>query len=115
MSAMLALVVMGTRPVKVVADLVPVRPCAMVAGMNVTIPPEFEAFAREQIEAGTFTSEEEAVATALHDYLARLKELRALIDEGFESGAPVDARTVFDRTEAELEAMIASEGNIAAA
>jgi putative addiction module CopG family antidote len=86
-----------------------------MTAMNVAIPTEFEAFAREQVEAGIFASAEEAVATALHDYLARLKELRALIDEGFESGAPVDGRTVFDRIEAELEAMIASEGNIAAA
>ena len=49
------------------------------AGRN---PPEFEAFAREQVEAGTYASTEEAVAVALRDYLARLEELRALIDEG---------------------------------
>jgi putative addiction module CopG family antidote len=78
--------------------------------MQVAIPPEFEAFAREQVEAGTFASVEEAVATALRDYLAQLAELRALIDEGLESGEPVDGREVFDRIEAELEARIASEG-----
>jgi putative addiction module CopG family antidote len=77
--------------------------------MNVAIPPEFEAFAREQVEAGTFASAEEAVAMALHDYLARLEEQRALIDEGLESGQPIDGRAVFDRIEAELEAMIASD------
>jgi putative addiction module CopG family antidote len=74
-------------------------------GMNVPIPPEFEAFAREQVEAGTFASAEEAVATALHDYLARLarlEELRALIDEGLESGEPIDGEIVFAELLAEL-------------
>jgi putative addiction module CopG family antidote len=61
--------------------------------MQVAIPPEFEAFAREQVEAGTYASTEEAVAVALRDYLARLEELRALIDEGPESGDPVDGET----------------------
>ena len=61
--------------------------------MQVAIPPEFEAFAREQVEAGTYASTEEAVAVALRDYLARLEELRALIDEGLESGDPVDGET----------------------
>jgi putative addiction module CopG family antidote len=78
--------------------------------MQVAIPPEFEAFAREQVEAGTYASTEEAVAVALRDYLARLEELRALIDEGLESGDPVDGREVFDRIEAELMARIANEG-----
>ena len=61
--------------------------------MQVAIPPEFEAFAREQVEAGTYASTEEAVAVALRDYLARLEELRALIDEGLDSGDPVDGET----------------------
>ena len=78
--------------------------------MNVAIPPEFAAFASEQVAAGTFASEEEAVGLALRSYLVRLEELRALIDEGDESGDPVDGREVFDRIEAELEAMIAAEG-----
>jgi putative addiction module CopG family antidote len=73
-----------------------------MTAMNVPIPPEFEAFAREQVEAGTFASAEEAVATALQDYLARLEELRALIDEGLQSGEPVDGETVFAELLAEL-------------
>jgi putative addiction module CopG family antidote len=71
--------------------------------MQVAIPPEFEAFAREQVEAGAFASVEEAVAVALRDYLARLAELRALIDEGLESGEPVDGETVFAELLAELK------------
>jgi putative addiction module CopG family antidote len=69
--------------------------------MQVAIPPEFEAFAREQVEAGTFASTEEAVAVALRDYLARLEELRALIDEGLNSGDPVDGETFLSELLAE--------------
>jgi putative addiction module CopG family antidote len=71
--------------------------------MQVAIPPEFEAFAREQVEAGTYASTEEAVAVALRDYLARLEELRALIDEGLKSGDPVDGEAVFEELLAELK------------
>jgi Arc/MetJ-type ribon-helix-helix transcriptional regulator len=45
--------------------------------MNVAIPPEFAAFAKEQVAAGGFASEEEAVGIALRSYLVRLEELRA--------------------------------------
>ena len=78
--------------------------------MNVAIPPEFAAFAREQVAAGAFASEEEAVSVALRSYLSKLEELRASIDEGDASGESVDGREMFDRIEAELEAMIAAEG-----
>ena len=77
--------------------------------MQVAIPPEFEAFAREQVEAGTYASTEEAVAVALRDYLARLEELRALIDEGLESGDPVDGETVFEELLAELRGETVSD------
>ena len=79
----------------------------MMPDMNVTIPPEFAAFAKEQVEAGAFASEEEAVAVVLRDYLARLEALRALIDEGLESGDPVDGEIVF----AELLAELRGEGS----
>ena len=54
--------------------------------MNVPIPPEFERFARERVAAGAVASEEEAVAVVLRGYLDRVEELRALVDEGIESG-----------------------------
>ena len=53
--------------------------------MNVAIPPEFERFAREQVEAGAVASEEEAVAAALREYLADLVELRVMVEAGFAS------------------------------
>ena len=48
--------------------------------MNVRIPPDFERFARERVEAGAVASEEEAVSVVLRDYLQRLEELRQLVD-----------------------------------
>ncbi len=74
--------------------------------MNVAIPPEFAAFAREQVEAGAFASEE-AVATALRDYLARVEELRALIQEGLGSGEPVDGETFLRELLEETKALAA--------
>ena len=64
--------------------------------MQVAIPPEFEEFAREQVAAGTFPSEEAAVAAALRGHLARVEELRALIDPAIteaEHGDTSDGRT----------------------
>lgn len=78
--------------------------------MNVAIPPEFAAFAREQVAAGTFASEEEAVGVALRDYLARLDELRALIDEGDASGDPVDGETFLRELLDETRALAAQRG-----
>ena len=63
--------------------------------MQVAIPPEFEAFAREQVEAGTYASTEEAVAVALRDYLVVTRGVdpveleRARMDymtQGYDSG-----------------------------
>ena len=48
--------------------------------MNVPIPPEFEAFAREQVSAGRYSSEAEVVADALKRYLADRGALLALPD-----------------------------------
>jgi putative addiction module CopG family antidote len=64
--------------------------------MNVAIPPEFEAFAREQVAAGRYSSEAEAVADALKQYLADREALLALVDPAIEQldrgeGRPFDA------------------------
>jgi putative addiction module CopG family antidote len=64
--------------------------------MNVSIPPEFEAFAREQVAAGRYSSEAEVVADALRQYLADRKTLLALLDPAIEQldrgeGRPFDA------------------------
>ena len=70
--------------------------------MQVPIPPEFELFAREQVEAGAFPSAEAAVAAALREHLARVEELRDDVRRGIDSldrGEGVDG-------EAALQALI---------
>ena len=64
--------------------------------MQVAIPPEFELFARQQVEAGAFPSEEAAVAAALRDHLARVGDLRDDIQRGIASldrGEGLDGET----------------------
>ena len=53
--------------------------------MNAAVPPEFEAFAREQVEAGHFASVDDAVAAALRNQLGQIEELRAEIQKGIAS------------------------------
>jgi putative addiction module CopG family antidote len=64
--------------------------------MNVPIPSEFEAFAREQVASGRYSSEEEVVADALRQYLADRDASLALLDPAIEQldrgeGRPFDA------------------------
>ena len=66
------------------------------AVMNVSIPPEFEAFAREQVAAGRYSSEADVVAAALKQYLADRQALLAILDPAIEQldrgeGHPFDA------------------------
>jgi len=63
---------------------------------EVSIPAEFEAFAREQVAAGRYASEAEVVADALTQYLADREVLLALLDPAIEQldrgeGRPFDA------------------------
>jgi Arc/MetJ-type ribon-helix-helix transcriptional regulator len=64
--------------------------------MNVPIPPEFEAFAREQVAASRYSSEADVVADALKQYLADRAALLELLDPAIElldrgEGRPFDA------------------------
>ena len=64
--------------------------------MKVSIPPEFEAFAREQVAAGRYSSEADVVADALRQYLADRDALLAWLDPAIEQldggeGRPFDA------------------------
>lgn len=52
----------------------------MLASMNVAIPPEFESYAREQVQAGVVASEEEAATVVLRRYAAHITEVRGLLD-----------------------------------
>ena len=64
--------------------------------MNVSIPREFEVFARAQVAAGRYASEAEVVADALRQYLADREALLALLDPALAQldrgeGRPFDA------------------------
>ena len=48
--------------------------------MNLPIPSEFEALAREQVAAGRYSSEADVLADALKQYLADREALLALLD-----------------------------------
>lgn len=83
----------------------------MLGGMSAVITPEFEAFARQQVEAGAFASEQEAVDAALNGYLADFHELRASIQEGIaeeEAGGGVDGETFMAEFLAETKARAAT-------
>ena len=79
--------------------------------MQVKIPNEFVVFAREQVAAGHFASEEEAVATALRDYLEEVQALRAMLDPAIaaaDRGELVDGETFMEELIADAEAMAAA-------
>ena len=64
--------------------------------MNVSIPPEFAAYAREQVAAGRYSSEAEVVAAALKQYIVDREALVTLIEPAIEQldrgeGHPFDA------------------------
>jgi putative addiction module CopG family antidote len=70
--------------------------------MNVSIPPEFEAFAREQVAAGRYSSEAEVVADALKQYLMDREALLALLDPAIAQldrgeGRPFDPKDTIRR------------------
>lgn len=53
--------------------------------MHVVVPPAFEVFARDEVAAGRFTSEEDVVIRALEAYLDSIADLRSAVAEGFAS------------------------------
>lgn len=79
--------------------------------MSATILPEFEAFARQQVEAGVFASEQEAVDAALRGYVEEFHELRASIQEAIaedEAGGGVDGETFMAELLADAKARAAA-------
>jgi putative addiction module CopG family antidote len=66
---------------------------------DISIPPEFEAFAREQVAAGRYSSAGEVVADALKQYLADREALLTLLDPAIGQlhrgeGRPFDAEDI---------------------
>ena len=83
--------------------------------MNVNLTPELERLVQKKVKTGRYNSASEVVREALrlleerdHIMALRREELRKKIAEGLDSlrrGEGVDGEEVFDRIEAELEAM----------
>lgn len=83
--------------------------------MNVRLSPELEQLVQSKVKSGRYNSASEVVREALRlleqrdeDYALRKEEIPKQIEEGWQSakrGEFVDGDEVFDRFDAELEAM----------
>ncbi len=83
--------------------------------MNVNLTPELEQLVRKKLKSGRYNSASEVVREALRlleqrDQMFRLRkeQIRNQIEEGWQSakcGELVDGDEVFDRVDAELEAL----------
>ena len=88
--------------------------------VNVQLTPELEELVQSKVKSGRYSSASEVVRQALllleqldEDFTHRKDEIREQIEEGWQSakrGELVDGDEVFDRIEAELEAMERSAG-----
>ena len=64
--------------------------------MSASIPPDFQVFARQQVEAGVFASEQEVIDAALRGYLTTFDDLRTSIQDGLaelDRGEAMDGET----------------------
>ncbi len=84
--------------------------------MQITVPEDFEVFAREQAATGVVSSPEEAVTSALRAHLDDVRGLRALLDPALASldrGEGIDGpsfmRELIEETETLEAAQIRSE------
>ena len=83
--------------------------------MNVHVPPELEQLIQKRVNSGQYNSATEVVGEALRlleqrdeVFTVRKTEFRKQIEEGWQSakrGEFVDGDEVFDRIDAELEAL----------
>jgi antitoxin ParD1/3/4 len=88
--------------------------------VNVQLTPELEELVQSKVKSGRYRSANEVVRQALllleqldQDFTNRKDEIREQIEEGWQAakrGELVDGDEVFDRIEAELEAMERSAG-----
>ena len=79
--------------------------------MSVTILPDFQAFARQQVDKGVFASEQEVVDAALRSYLADFDNLRTSIQDGLaelDRGEAIDGETFLDRLLVDTEMRVAA-------
>jgi antitoxin ParD1/3/4 len=85
--------------------------------ITISLPEEMVAEIKAAVEAGEFTNTSEAIRDALRHWRRSRtvialndEELRQLVAEGRESGAPVDADTTLQRLRAKYTALLVGEG-----
>ncbi|HXQ65567.1 MAG TPA: type II toxin-antitoxin system ParD family antitoxin [Alphaproteobacteria bacterium] len=85
---------------------------ANVEKISIALPPDMAGLVRAAVESGEYATTSEVIREALRDWklkrriaVLELDELRRLVREGMESGAPVPAKRVFDRLKGKYTAM----------
>ena len=73
-----------------------------VEKMTIALTPEQAGFVRHAVQAGEYASTSEAIREAVREWKERrdllgytVEELRVLVQEGIDSGPPIDAAEVF--------------------
>ncbi|MGB3900045.1 MAG: type II toxin-antitoxin system ParD family antitoxin [Mesorhizobium sp.] len=84
---------------------------------SITLSPELAAAVDDVVAAGEYASASEVVRDALRQWKERrdlfgytLEELRALVQEGIDSGPAQDGPPILERLHAKYSAMIADRG-----
>lgn len=85
---------------------------ATVEKMTIALTAEMAGFVRRVVEAGEYASTSEAIREAVREWKERreplgytVDELRALAQEGIDSGPAVDGAAAFARIRARLKAI----------
>ena len=85
---------------------------------SVALSPYFESFVKEQVSTGRFNNVSEVVRAGLrlledqeHAQAVKLRELRAAIQAGDESGSGIKADQVFDRLENKYKSLAKAAGH----
>lgn len=90
---------------------------ATVEKMTIALTPEMAGFVRGVVEAGEYASTSEAIREAVREWKERreplrytVDELRALVQEGIDSGPTVDGAEAFSRIRARLRTLSSRKG-----
>jgi antitoxin ParD1/3/4 len=83
--------------------------------LSITLTPEMAGQVRDAVQTGQYTSNSEVIRDALRRWQTErtinsldVNYLRAMWQEGIESGEPVDGRAVFDRLEKKYQTQVDS-------
>lgn len=84
-----------------------------VEKMTIALTPEMAGFVRHAVEAGQYASTSEAIREAVREWKERremlgytIDELRALVQEGIDSGSGIDAAEVFASIREKVQARV---------